>query len=394
MPRTNAHQSTQRSIRARGLLTAALAGVLGLGLALQPATGTPADPAAGDRSDSRAVRYHTAKVDGLDIFYREAGTPGDPVVLLLHGFPTSSHMFRNLMPALADHYHVIAPDYPGFGNSSMPAADEFDYTFDNLATVTGHLIDQLGLDSYSIYVMDYGAPVGFRIATNHPERVDALIVQNGNAYEEGLREFWDPIKAYWNGGAATNRDALRGLLTIDATKWQYTHGVRDTAAISPDNWNIDQRLLDRPGNNAIQLDLFYDYRTNLPLYHVAAVPAHAPAAGADRVGRERSDLPRGGRASLQARRAGSRVPPARHGALRARRRRPGSGAADERVSCSRARPARLMPGTRRSIAAASVDSRPCGGVVIRTPASRQACGHSLDGPPRRPGVLTAHSPRS
>ena len=266
MPRTNAHQSTQRSIRARGLLTAALAGVLGLGLALQPATGTPADPAAGDRSDSRAVRYHTAKVDGLDIFYREAGTPGDPVVLLLHGFPTSSHMFRNLMPALADHYHVIAPDYPGFGNSSMPAADEFDYTFDNLATVTGHLIDQLGLDSYSIYVMDYGAPVGFRIATNHPERVDALIVQNGNAYEEGLREFWDPIKAYWNGGAATNRDALRGLLTIDATKWQYTHGVRDTAAISPDNWNIDQRLLDRPGNNAIQLDLFYDYRTNLPLY--------------------------------------------------------------------------------------------------------------------------------
>ena len=212
------------------------------------------------------IHYRTAAIDGLDIFYREAGRADAPAVLLLHGFPTSSHMFRDLIPALAERYHVIAPDYPGFGNSSMPRVDEFEYTFDRLADVIEALVDHLGLDSYSLYLQDYGAPVGFRLATRHPERIESLIIQNGNAYEEGLREFWNPIRAYWADPGESNREALRGLLTLDATRWQYTHGVRDVDAISPDNWHIDQRLLDRPGNQAIQLALFYDYRTNLPLY--------------------------------------------------------------------------------------------------------------------------------
>ncbi len=215
---------------------------------------------------SPPVAYKTVEVDGLEIFYREAGPVDAPTVLLLHGFPTSSHMFRNLIPQLATRYHVVAPDYPGFGQSSMPARDAFDYSFENLSHVVERFTDRLGLDSFSLYLMDYGAPIGFRIAARHPERVQALVIQNGNAYEEGLRAFWDPIKAYWNEPTAANRDALRGLLTIDATRWQYTHGVRDTTRISPDTWTIDQQRLDRPGNQEIQLDLFYDYRTNVPLY--------------------------------------------------------------------------------------------------------------------------------
>ena len=209
-----------------------------------------------------SVDHKTIQVDGLEIFYREAGPKDAPTVLLLHGFPTSSHMFRNLIPALADKYHVIAPDYPGFGNSSMPAVDEFDYTFDNLTNVVEKLTEQLDLQRYSLYLMDYGAPVGFRLAVRHPERVQSLIVQNGNAYNEGLREFWDPIRKYWKHRNKENGDALRNLLTIDATKWQYTDGVRDASKISPDNWHIDQRLLDRPGNQEIQLALFYDYGSN------------------------------------------------------------------------------------------------------------------------------------
>ncbi|MBV8883386.1 MAG: alpha/beta hydrolase [Chroococcidiopsidaceae cyanobacterium CP_BM_RX_35] len=210
--------------------------------------------------------FHTTNVDGLDIFYREAGSPKNPTILLLHGFPTSSHMFRNLIPALADSFHLIAPDYPGFGNSSMPTVDEFDYTFDHLAEVTDKFVEAIGLKRYSLYVMDYGAPIGFRIAAKHPERVEALIVQNGNAYNEGLREFWEPLKAYWQDKSPENADKLRHFLALEATKWQYIHGVRNLEAISPDNWNIDQRLLDRPGNNDIQLALFYSYRTNPPLY--------------------------------------------------------------------------------------------------------------------------------
>lgn len=212
------------------------------------------------------VRYRTVEIDGLDIFYREAGDPGSPTVLLLHGFPTSSHMFRNLIPALAKRYHVVAPDYPGYGNSSAPSVDDFDYTFDNVARIVDAFTDAIGLDRYSLYVMDYGAPVGFRLATAHPERVESLIIQNGNAYEEGLLGFWDPIKAYWYDHSEKNRDALRGLLTLSSTRWQYTQGTRDPAAISPDNWNVDQPLLDREGNQELQLAMFYSYGSNPPLY--------------------------------------------------------------------------------------------------------------------------------
>ena len=210
--------------------------------------------------------HKTVTVDGLDIFYREAGPKGAPTILLLHGFPTSSHMFRNLIPQLSDRFHVVAPDYPGFGNSSMPTVDEFDYTFDNLAKVMEGFVSELGLQSYSLYLMDYGAPVGFRLAVNHPERVEGLIIQNGNAYEEGLRDFWDPFRAYWKMPSYQNVQALGNFLKLDATKWQYTHGVRDEQSISPDNWLVDQYLLDRPGNHAIQLALFYSYGSNPPLY--------------------------------------------------------------------------------------------------------------------------------
>ena len=176
-------------------------------------------------------------------------------------------MFRNLIPALADEFHLVAPDYPGFGHSSMPKAGEFDYTFDHLADVMEHFTEAVGLKRYSLYVMDYGAPVGFRLATRHPERVEAVIVQNGNAYDEGLdNDFWKPLKAYRKARTEENAGPLRGFLTLDGTKWQYTHGVRNVEAISPDTWTIDQRFLDRPGNSEIQLALFYSYRTNPPLY--------------------------------------------------------------------------------------------------------------------------------
>jgi pimeloyl-ACP methyl ester carboxylesterase len=210
--------------------------------------------------------YRTIKIDSLDISYREAGSPLSPTILLLHGFPTSSHMFRNLMDAIADKFHLVAPDYPGFGNSSMPKVDEFEYTFDHLAEIMEKFIEALGLKKYSLYLMDYGAPIGYRIALKHPQQVEALIIQNGNAYEEGLREFWEPLKAYWKDHTPENAANLRQLLTLDATKWQYTHGVRNPEWISPDNWNIDQPLLDRPGNSDIQLALFYSYGSNPALY--------------------------------------------------------------------------------------------------------------------------------
>ena len=212
------------------------------------------------------VEHRTVEIDGLDIFYREAGPRSAKTVLLLHGFPTSSHMFRHLIPVLADRYHVIAPDFPGYGNSSMPKVDEWDYTFDNLAGVVDKLIDRLELDSYTLYLMDYGAPVGFRVASRRPEKVDALVIQNGNAYDEGLRDFWVPLKAYWKERTDANADALRPFLTLEGTVWQFTHGVRDTATISPDNWHHVQPLLDRPGNEEIQLALFYSYGSNPPLY--------------------------------------------------------------------------------------------------------------------------------
>lgn len=226
--------------------------------------GFSAEPAA----DARQVLYKTVKVGDLEIFYREAGPKDAPTVVLLHGFPTSSHMFRNLIPALADRYHVIAPDYPGYGNSSAPPHDKFDYSFDNLARVVDQLLGQVGADRYTLYLQDYGAPIGFRIAAAHPERVSGLIIQNGNAYDEGIdNEFWAPIKEYWASPRDNDkREALRKLLSREATIWQYTHGVRNVATISPDNWNVDQPLLDRPGNNEIQLDLFLSYGSNPPLY--------------------------------------------------------------------------------------------------------------------------------
>jgi len=244
-----------------------LIGVLFLASAAGRTSPGEIDDAANARSSTPSdVRYNTITIDGLEIFYREAGSRDNPTILLLHGFPTSSHMFRNLIPALADQYHLVAPDYPGFGYSSMPPVDEFDYTFDRLAEVVESLTEQLNLESYSIYLMDYGAPVGYRLAAKHPERVQALIVQNGNAYDEGLLGFWDPIKKYWVDKTPENAEPLLGLLTLGATKWQYFTGVRDSATVSPDNWHHVQPLLDRPGNNEIQLALFYDYGSNPPLY--------------------------------------------------------------------------------------------------------------------------------
>ena len=212
------------------------------------------------------VTYGTEIIEGLDVFYREAGRPGAPQIVLLHGFPTSSHMFRNVIPLLAADFHVIAPDYPGYGLSSMPSVDDFEYSFANVASIVDELLARRGFDRYALYLMDYGAPVGYRIAESHPERVTAFIVQNGNAYDEGLLEFWDPIKQYWESGSKEDGDGLRGLLTLEATKWQYQHGTRNPESISPDNWLVVQPLLDRPGNQEIQLALFYDYRTNVPLY--------------------------------------------------------------------------------------------------------------------------------
>lgn len=217
---------------------------------------------------STKVTHKTVKVGDLDIFYREARPNDAPAILLLHGFPTSSQMFRNLIPLLADEYHVVAPDYPGYGHSSMPSRDQFPYTFDNLGKVIDEFTEKVGLSKYALYVQDYGAPVGYRLAAKHPERVTAIVVQNGNAYDEGLdNPFWEPIKAYWREPTSREkRDALRNLLTYDATRWQYIHGVKNPELVSPDGPAHDQFLLDRPGNDEIQLDLFLSYGSNPPLY--------------------------------------------------------------------------------------------------------------------------------
>jgi pimeloyl-ACP methyl ester carboxylesterase len=214
------------------------------------------------------ITYKTVAVDGLNIFYREAGPKDAISILLLHGFPTSSHMFRNLIPALSDKFQLIAPDYPGFGHSDMPPHDQFAYTFDKYADLVDQLLDRLGVKNFALYVFDYGAPVGFRLFNKYPDRVAAIISQNGNAYDEGIAGFWDPIKAYWESSAKQEREAIRWLTTIKATKWQYENGVPADRAqfLSPDGWQHDQSLMDREGNAEIQLDLFYDYRTNIPLY--------------------------------------------------------------------------------------------------------------------------------
>jgi pimeloyl-ACP methyl ester carboxylesterase len=214
-----------------------------------------------------AVHHRTATVNNLEVFYREAGDPTAPVVVLLHGFPTSSHMFRHLIPELADRYHVIAPDHIGFGQSSMPTLQDFPYTFGALTDVTSGLLQQLGVDRFALYVQDYGAPIGWRLALQAPDRITAIVTQNGNAYEEGfVKPFWDGVFAYAKAPGPETEAPMRGALTPEITRWQYVNGVADPSLVSPDNWVHDQALLDRPGNDAIQLKLFRDYPTNVDLY--------------------------------------------------------------------------------------------------------------------------------
>lgn len=211
--------------------------------------------------------YQTRRINGVEIFYREAGDKNKPTLVLLHGYPSSSHMYRNLIKDLSDRFHLIAPDYPGYGRSEQPPMSEFEYTFDNYAKIVSTLLEELGINKFSLYLMDYGAPVGFRIASGNPDKIDSLIVQNGCAYEEGLEAFWDPIKAYWKD--INDKEAEKTLATFhgpELLKWQYTHGVPDPSVVSPDNWEVDLRHLERPENNDIQLAMFYDYRNNVTLY--------------------------------------------------------------------------------------------------------------------------------
>ena len=212
------------------------------------------------------VRFKTIDVDGLKIFYRSAGNPDAPTILLLHGFPSASHMFRDLIPELAERYHVVAPDLPGFGMTEQPARDAFDYTFENIANVIDRFTEVLGLARFAVYVFDYGAPVGFRLAVKHPERISAIVTQNGNTYLEGVSDAFAPVQVYWKEPTQANRDALRGFLAPQTTLFQYTHGVADPSLVSPDGRNLDDFYLARPGNAEIQLDLLLDYQSNVALY--------------------------------------------------------------------------------------------------------------------------------
>jgi len=212
-----------------------------------------------------SIAYRKANVDGFNVFYREAGPAGAPALLLLHGFPSAGHMFRDLIPLFADRFRVVAPDLPGFGQSDMPAREGFAYTFDSLATVIDRFTEVIGLERYAVYVFDYGAPTGFRLAAKHPDRIAAIISQNGNAYEEGLSDGWNPIRAYWQEPSQANRDALRMMLKPETTIWQYTHGA-DATRVSPDGYTLDNHYLARPGADEIQLDLFGDYKSNIALY--------------------------------------------------------------------------------------------------------------------------------
>lgn len=265
------------SLLNRRVFAAALIAVAGAGVGLvsaEPARDAAASaqvaPAASmvpvATSDTK-VYHRSVVIDGVKVFYREAGPKDAPAILLLHGFPSSSSMFRNLIPALAGQYRVIAPDYPGYGQSDMPSPETFDYSFDNLARVVDRFTQEVGLTKFAMYLQDYGAPIGFRIAAAHPERISGLIIQNGNAYDEGLdNDFWKPIKAYWAEPTEANAAPLRSFLELEGTRWQYTHGARDATVVSPDAWTIDQAGLDRPGNKEIQLKLFLSYGTNPPKY--------------------------------------------------------------------------------------------------------------------------------
>jgi pimeloyl-ACP methyl ester carboxylesterase len=212
------------------------------------------------------IHHRYVNIDGHNVFYREAGNANSPSILLLHGFPTSSHMFRELIRELAGKFHIVAPDLPGFGFTESPGRDRFRYTFDNLAAVIGKFTETIGLDRFAIYIFDYGAPVGLRLAINHPERISAIISQNGNAYEEGLSQGWNPIQKYWRQPTSENRAALRAFLTKEGTRSQYLHGVSDASRLAPEAWELDSALLARPGNDEIQLDLFLDYASNVALY--------------------------------------------------------------------------------------------------------------------------------
>jgi pimeloyl-ACP methyl ester carboxylesterase len=214
------------------------------------------------------IHYRKADIDGLKVFYREAGPVDAPTLLLLHGFPSAGLMFRELIPILSDRFRIVAPDLPGFGQSDMPSRDTFSYSFEKLAEVIERFTEVIGLTRFAIYVFDYGAPTGFRLAVRHPERITAIISQNGNAYEEGLSDGWDPIRAYWQDPSEANRKALRSFLAPETTVWQYTHGVSDTTCVSPDGYSLDNFYLARPGADEVQLDLFGDYKSNVALYPV------------------------------------------------------------------------------------------------------------------------------